>query len=116
MVLKTAKMDWVTKTIILRNPPITSVFPMPRQAEWRYLFAENAVKWKGSRGRAPLKYDSRSGKHKAGDIVLAVQAKAQEVLKEVARTHTWKNAPRPPELKPKYSHNAKETLKKIAGL
>ena len=107
-------MRWVTKPIIIRNPPITSVLPTPRQAEWRYLFAENAKNWKGSRGYDHLKYDSVSKKHKAGDLVLAVQAKAQVVLKDVASTHRWKNEKKTEKVK--YSVNEKEDLKRMAGL
>jgi len=82
IVLKSNKMFWVTKPVIIRKPPITAILPTPRQAAWRYHFAGAASKWRGEKGVATLKQDSRSGKHKAGDLVLAVQAKAQEVLKE----------------------------------
>lgn len=80
---KTAKLFWVTKSVILRNPPYTIFTPHPRQAAWRYAFATAAKLWKGAKGTGTLKFDSRSGKHKKGDVVLAVQARAQEVLKEL---------------------------------
>jgi hypothetical protein len=85
VVFKTAKLFWVTKPVILRNVPVTAVRPTPRLAEWRYIFATKASEWKGAKGIGTLKQDSRSGKHKAGDTVLAVQAKAQEVLKAAAK-------------------------------
>jgi hypothetical protein len=113
VVLKTDRMFWVTKGIILKNPPITAVRPTPRLAEWRYLFAtEGAPAWRGSRGVGTLKYDSVSRKHKAGDLVLAVQAKAQEVLKGLSGRLT---KPKKTE-KPRYSVNTIEDLKKLAGL
>ena len=83
LVMRTGKMDWVTKPFVIRNMPYTIWTPTPRLAAWRYAFAQAAENWAGKRGRAALKQDSRSGKHKAGDIVLKVQAVAQEVLKQV---------------------------------
>jgi hypothetical protein len=82
LVPRTGKMFWVTKPIIIRNVPITAIRPTKRLAAWRYIFATNAEKWRGATGIDTLAQDSRSKKHKAGDTVLAVQAKAQKVLKE----------------------------------
>jgi hypothetical protein len=82
---RTAKMFWVTKGVVIRNPPITAVRPTPRLAEWRYKFAvEGAPKWRGATGVGTLKQDSRSKKHKAGDVVLKVHEVAQETLKALA--------------------------------
>jgi len=119
---RTANMVWVTKPIILRNPPITAVRPTPRLAEWRYIFGTSASQWAGARGLATLKQDSRSGKHKAGDTVLAVQAKAQEVLKAAAgritnpRTDTWDEKERRYRSYKRYKRNTLETLAAIAGI
>jgi hypothetical protein len=82
VVLKTDKMFWVTKPVVLRNVPVTAARPTPRLAAWRYTFAESASAWRGATGYDTLKYDSRSKKHKAGDMVLKVQAVAQETLKK----------------------------------
>jgi hypothetical protein len=120
VLLRTDKMFWITKSVILRNVPVTAIRPTKRLAEWRYLFAtEGAPKWRGSTGVDTLKFDSRSRKHKAGDQVLAVQAKAQEVLKELAkelkndRAATYKDGKyRSYEA---YRANTIEDLKKLAG-
>jgi len=89
VVLRTPKMFWIVKPTIIRNVPVTAIRPTPRLAEWRYLFAvKGAPQWKGSKGVGTLKQDSRSHKHKKGDMVLAVQAKAQEVLKSLAKELT----------------------------
>ena len=77
VVLKTDKMFWITKPIVLRNVPVTAARPTPRLAAWRYYFAESASAWRGVTGVDTLKYDSVSKKHKAGDMVLKVQAVAQ---------------------------------------
>lgn len=94
IVMRTPNMDWVTKPVIIRNLPITIWEPTPRLAAWRYAFAQAAKNWAGKRGRAPLKQDSRSGKHKAGDIVLRVQAAAQEALKQVYKSIAAELPPR----------------------
>lgn len=121
--MRTPKMFWTTKDVIVRNPPITAVRPTPRLAEWRYLFAtEGASQWRGARGIGTLKQDSRSGKHKAGDQVLAVQAKAQEVLKELAKRLTKSRAGTYDATTGKYRSYIRyrihtvEELKKLAGL
>ncbi|RLG83085.1 MAG: hypothetical protein DRO39_08845, partial [Thermoprotei archaeon] len=105
------------------NVPITAERPTERLAEWRYLFAtEGAPKWKGAKGRGTLKQDSRSGKHKAGDMVLAVQAKAQEVLKELAgeltkpRAATYDAESKKYKSYIRYRIHTPEELKKIAGI
>ena len=125
VVIKSAKMDWVTKPIIIRNPPITALIPTKRQAAWRYYFAEAASQWRGAKGRDTLKQDSRSGKHKAGDIVLAVQAKAQEVLKDLYKRVEGSLPPRASTYDEKtgtyrsyvrYRIHTKEELKKLAGI
>ena len=83
--MKTPKLFWVTKPVIIRNVPITAVRPTARLAEWRYRFAtEGAPNWKGAKGVGTLKQDSRSKKHKAGDTVLKVHEVAQETLKKLA--------------------------------
>lgn len=81
VVIRTPKMFWVTKNAVVKNLPVTAALPTPRQAEWRLTFARSAPNWRGATGVGTLKQDSRSGKHKAGDTVLKVQAVAQEVLK-----------------------------------
>jgi hypothetical protein len=125
VVLKTDKMDWVTKPLILRNVPVTAVRPTKRLAAWRYIFATSASAWRGVKGRDTLKQDSRSKKHKAGDIVLAVQAKAQEVLKEKYKEVEAKLPPRAATYDTKaeryrthtvYRVHTPEELKKLAGL
>jgi len=83
LVQPSPRMVWVTKPVILRKLPITAVQPTPRQAAWRGVFALSARNWRGAKGTDTLRYDSVSGKHKAGDRVLKVQAVAQEVLKGV---------------------------------
>ncbi|RLG84957.1 MAG: hypothetical protein DRO39_06720 [Thermoprotei archaeon] len=122
VVMKTPKMFWVTKPVIVRNVPVTAVRPTPRLAEWRYTFATEASKWRGATGVGTLKQDSRSGKHKAGDTVLAVQAKAQEVLKAAAGRLT---KPRAATYDPetgryrsyiRYRIHTPEELRKLAGL
>ncbi|RLI43487.1 hypothetical protein DRO69_09245 [Candidatus Bathyarchaeota archaeon] len=120
---KTPKMFWVTKPVIVRNVPITAERPTARLAEWRYLFAtEGAPKWRGAKGRGTLKQDSRSGKHKAGDTVLAVQAKAQEVLKSLAprltkpRADTYDAEAKRYRSYIKYRIHTPEELKAIAGI
>jgi hypothetical protein len=39
VVMRSPKMFWVTKPVIMRNPPVTAERPTPRLAEWRYTFA-----------------------------------------------------------------------------
>lgn len=121
--LRSNKMFWVTKPVIVRNVPITAVRPTPRLAEWRYLFAtKGAPKWKGVTGVGTLKQDSRSGKHRAGDTVLAVQAKAQEVLKSLVkdlkapRAETYDSETGRYRSYIRYRIHTPEELKKIAGL
>jgi len=121
--MKTPKMFWVTKPVIIRNVPITAVRPTARLAEWRYLFAtEGAPKWRGAKGVGTLKQDSRSKKHKAGDTVLAVQAKAQETLKALAgrltkpRAATYDAEAGVYRSYIKYRIHTPEELKKIAGI
>jgi len=123
VVLKTDKMFWITKPIVLRNVPVTAARPTPRLAAWRYYFAESASAWRGVTGVDTLKYDSVSKKHKAGDMVLKVQAVAQEVLKkkyreveaglpkrsgtfEEGKYRTYKA----------YRRHTKEELKELAGI
>jgi hypothetical protein len=122
VIFRTPKMFWVTKPIILRNVPVTAVRPTPRLAEWRYIFATRASEWRGAKGVGTLKQDSRSKKHKAGDTVLAVQAKAQEVLKEAAKGLSKPRAATYDEKAGRYRsylryriHTVDE-LKKLAGL
>jgi hypothetical protein len=120
---RTAKMFWVTKGVVVRNPPITAVRPTPRLAEWRYKFAvEGAPKWRGATGVGTLKQDSRSGKHKAGDMVLKVQEVAQDTLKALAPTLTKARAATYDAATGKYRsytrykiHTAEE-LRKLAAL
>lgn len=109
LVFKTSRMDWVTKPFYVRNPPFTIWAPTARQAAWRLAFGLAAEKWRGAKGRAALKYDSRSGKHAAGDIVLAVQARAQEVLKAV---YQGLQASMPPKKEKKYGMS-EATKKKL---
>jgi hypothetical protein len=122
VVIRTPKMFWVTKPIILRNVPVTAVRPTPRLAEWRYKFATKASEWRGAKGTGTLKQDSRSKKHKAGDTVLAVQAKAQEVLKKAAKELTKPRAATYDETTGRYRSYLKyrihtvEELKKLAGI
>jgi hypothetical protein len=119
---KTGKLFWVTKNIILRNIPITAVRPTPRLAEWRYTFATKAKEWRGVKGVGTLKQDSRSKKHKAGDQVLAVQAKAQEVLKAAASSLSKPHAATYDATAGRYRSYMRyrvhtvEELKKLAGL
>ena len=119
---RSPKMFWVTKPSIIRNLPVTAVRPTPRLAEWRYIFASSASEWKGQRGVGTLAQDSRSGKHKAGDTVLAVQSKAQEVLKAAAKRITKGRAATYDEKTGKYRSYVKykihtvEELKKLAGM
>jgi hypothetical protein len=121
VVFKTAKLFWVTKPIILRNIPVTAVRPTPRLAEWRYIFATKASEWKGATGVDTLKQDSRSKKHKKGDTVLKVQAKAQEVLKAAAPALTKGRAATYDEKVGKYRSYVRykihtvEELAKLAG-
>jgi hypothetical protein len=121
VVFKTPKLFWVTKPIILRNVPVTAVRPTPRLAEWRYIFATKASEWKGARGTGTLKQDSRSLKHKKGDTVLAVQAKAQEVLKAAAtaltkeRAATYDAATKRYRSYVRYKVHTVEELAKLAG-
>jgi hypothetical protein len=122
VVFKTDKMFWVTKPIILRNVPVTAVRPTPRLAEWRYIFATRASEWRGATGVGTLKQDSRSKKHKAGDTVLAVQAKAQEVLKAAAKALTKSRAPTYDDKAKKYRSYVRyrihtvEELVRLAGI
>jgi len=109
---RTGKLFWVTKGLIIRNPAHHRLEPTPRQAEWRLTFAELSANWKGARGTGTLQYDSVSGKHKAGDTVLAVQAKAQTTLKG---QHTRLRNP-PKTVKRAYRVNPPEVLRKKAGL
>jgi len=123
VVLKTPRLFWVTKPVIVRNVPVTAIRPTPRLAEWRYLFAtQGAPQWRGVRGVGTLKQDSRSRKHKAGDTVLAVQARAQEVLKALAGRIT---KPRAATFDPetnryrsyiRYRIHTPEELRRLAGL
>jgi hypothetical protein len=121
VVFKTPKLFWVTKPIILRNVPVTAVRPTPRLAEWRYIFATKASEWRGAKGVGTLKQDSRSGKHKAGDTVLAVQAKAQEVLKAATKALTKERAATYDEKAERYRSYVRyrvhtvEELAKLAG-
>jgi hypothetical protein len=123
VVLRTPKMVWVTKDLILRNPPITAIRPTPRLAGWRYYFAETAPEWRGKTGLGVLKYDSRSRKHKAGDVVLKVQEVAQEKLREKYKAVAG-TLPEPlPTFKEgryrtyeAYRKHTKEELAKIAGI
>jgi hypothetical protein len=123
VVLKTPKMHWITKGIIIRNVPITAIRPTPRLAAWRYYFAEAASAWKGAKGNGVLKYDSRSKKHKAGDLVLKVHEIAQEALR--AKYESVKGTlpgPSPTFKEGKYRtyeayrRHEKEELKKLAGM
>ncbi|RLE62834.1 MAG: hypothetical protein DRJ47_10100 [Thermoprotei archaeon] len=120
--MKTPKMFWVTKPVIIRNVPITAVRPTPRLAEWRYIFAETAKEWKGAKGVGTLKQDSRSKKHKAGDTVLKVHEIAQEKLKAAAKKLTKPRAATyDAEAKVyrsyiRYRIHTPEELKKIAGI
>lgn len=107
---KTGKLFWVTKSIIIRNPPITAFQPTARQAEWRATFARLASNWRGATGSGTLAYDSVSGKHKAGDMVLKVQEVAQKTLKGQAARLT--NPPKTE--KRRYAINSLEELEKIA--
>jgi len=122
VVIRTPNMYWVTKPVILRNPPETAIRPTARLAEWRYRFATSAPQWAGAKGAATLKQDSRSGKHKAGDKVLAVQAKAQEVLKAAAamltkpRADTWDEREKKYRSYKRYKRNTPEVLARIAGI
>lgn len=123
VVMRTPKMFWVTKPVIIRNPPITAVIPTPRLAEWRLKFAELSKQWRGAKGTATLKQDSVSGKHKAGDLVLAVQAKAQEALKGKSAelknpraAGSWDEAAKKYRSYRAYTVNTQERLKKYAGL
>jgi hypothetical protein len=122
VVFRTPKMFWVTKPIILRNVPVTAIRPTPRLAEWRYIFATKASEWRGTRGVGTLRQDSRSKKHKAGDTVLAVQAKAQEVLKAAAKALTKPRAATYDETTGRhrsylrYRIHTVEDLKKLAGI
>ena len=113
-VIPTARMFWVTKSYILRNIPITAKYPHPRQAAWRLIFMDEAAKWRGAKGVGVLKYDSRSGKHKAGDRVLKVQEVSQVVLRDAYKTAAA-TLPPPVTVKPKYSWNSREDLMKYAG-
>jgi hypothetical protein len=121
VVFRTAKLFWVTKPIILRNIPVTAVRPTPRLAEWRYRFASEASKWKGATGVGTLKQDSVSKKHKKGDTVLAVQAKAQEVLKAApkptkGRAATYDETAARYRSYIRYKIHTPEELKKLAGI
>jgi hypothetical protein len=122
VVFKTTKLFWVTKPIILRNVPVTAVRPTPRLAEWRYIFATKASEWRGAKGTDTLKQDSRSLKHKRGDTVLAVQAKAQEVLKAAAKELTKSRAATYDEKVGRYRSYVRyrvhtvEELRKLAGI
>jgi len=120
---RTPKMFWVTKPVITRNVPITAERPTARLAEWRYLFAtEGAPKWRGAKGTGTLKQDSVSGKHKAGDTVLKVQAVAQETLKGLAprltrpRAGTYDAATGVYRSYVRYRIHTPEELKTMAGL
>jgi hypothetical protein len=123
VVFRTPKMVWVTKDLILRNPPITAIRPTPRLAAWRYYFAETSSEWKGKTGLGVLKYDSRSKKHKAGDVVLKVHEVAQEKLREKykavaedlpARSATFKDGKY--KTYEAYRKHTKEELAKIAAI
>jgi len=120
---KTPKMFWVTKSVVVRNVPITAERPTARLAEWRYLFAtEGAPKWKGATGVGTLKQDSRSKKHKAGDTVLKVHEVAQETLKSLATKLTKPRAATYDATTGKYRSyiryriHSPEMLKEIAGI
>jgi len=121
--MKTPKMFWVTKPVIIRNVPITAVRPTARLAEWRYRFAtEGAPKWRGAKGVGTLKQDSRSKKHKAGDTVLKVHEVAQETLKALAgrltkpRAATYDAEAGVYRSYIKYRIHTPEELKAMAGL
>jgi hypothetical protein len=122
IVLRTPKMFWITKPLIIRNVPITAVRPTPRLAEWRLKFAELASNWRGKTGTDTLEYDSRSKKHKAGDIVLAVQAAAQKTLKgrdvelTKPRAKTYDEKDKKYRSYIRYARHTKEELKKLAGI
>jgi len=120
--MKSPKMFWVTKPVIVRNVPITAVRPTARLAEWRYIFAtEGASKWRGAKGVGTLKQDSRSKKHKAGDTVLKVQEVAQETLKSLAgkltkpRAATYDSATKKYRSYIRYRVHTPDELKAIAG-
>ena len=116
---RSTKMDWVVKPIIIRKPPITALLPTPRQAEMRLAVIEKSSAWKGKRGRATLKYDSRSGKHKAGDRVLAVQAAFQEAIRGISltkpRAATYDPATGRYRTYIRYRLHTKEELRKFMG-
>jgi len=122
IVIRTPKMHWVTKPLIIRNVPITAIRPTPRLAEWRLKFAELASNWRGKTGTGTLTYDSVSKKHKAGDTVLKVQAVAQETLKgknadlKNPRAKTYDEKDKKYRSYIRYSRHTKEELKKLAGL
>ena len=113
LVVKSPKMVWVTKNAFARYVPYTVFAPTQGQAKWRLRFAESASNWKGVRGLAPLKYNSK--KHKAGDVVLAVQAKAQDVLKNLRKSTTIPTLPEELKAKNRYKLHTAEELKKLAG-
>ena len=115
LVIKSPKMVWVTKNAFAKYVPYTVFAPTQGQAKWRLRFAESASQWKGVRGLAPLKYNSKSRKHKAGDVVLAVQVKAQDVLKKVRSATTIPILPEELKAKNRYKLHTMEELKKLAG-
>jgi hypothetical protein len=84
VVPRTAKMDWITKPQVIRNVPITAARPTPRLAEMRVFVIDSSGQWRNKTGRDRLEFDSRSGKHKAGDMVLAVQAAFQRAIRTAA--------------------------------
>jgi hypothetical protein len=47
----------------------------------RLFVVDHSGEWRGKTGRATLEFDSRSGKHRTGDIVLAVQAAFQKAIR-----------------------------------
>jgi hypothetical protein len=84
VVMRSPKMTWVTKPVIIRNYPITAVSPTVRQAEMRQLFASVAHEAKGTRGKVPLPESGR--KLSAGTLVPVPCAIIQIGLKGVAKT------------------------------
>jgi hypothetical protein len=122
VVMKSPKMFWVTKPIITRNVPVTAVRPTARLAEMRHYVATHASNWRGATGAATLQYDSRSKKHKAGDLVLAVQAAFQKTIKGAdaalknPRAATWDATAGKYRTYQVYRVHTPEELAKIAGL
>jgi hypothetical protein len=108
-VARPGRMFWVTKPVIIRNVPITAFMPTENQVKVRINFGETAHRLKGTKGTDRLKYDSRSGKHKAGDTVLAIQSKMQDQL----RGKTFATTPAPKKLY--HIHSLEELEAKYGG-